>query len=458
MTPLKWLHGLPMPYYFLTLALLLCLLPGCFRPTLLAQGTTPPPARELAVGQPLPNGLLLQLVNHPDRTARLSDFKGKLLILDFWATWCSASRLPLPRLDSLQQAFGDQLQVLLVSYTNARDNRATVTSFFEESRRPDGSRYRLPSVVEDTTLINYFPHQRIPYFAWISPEGRLGALTHAEQVTAPNIRRALTEGVMPESLLPDIDLSQPLFTAATPPLTRMLHYSVLLKGKVDDSSARSQLRREGNAETGLLLVNMPLLDMYHLAKRHLYPAFGDQGLVLAGVDSALLFREKSGLSPMDWKARHLYSYDLRLPPDRAKDMYRTLLEDLNRYSGYTASLELREIDCLLLVRKGRQDRLKSKGGEPQSRLYSKKAPAMQNMPLTALVSRLNSNSALPLLVVDETGYTGRVDMEIRSGFSDLPALREALQAYGLALVPARKKVPLLVLRKQEQAASANTSF
>jgi len=32
----------------------------------------------------------------------LEDFKGKLLILNFWATWCAPCREEMPSLDSLQ--------------------------------------------------------------------------------------------------------------------------------------------------------------------------------------------------------------------------------------------------------------------------------------------------------------------------------------------------------------------
>ncbi len=442
----KWFKGLPMPFYFLLLALLLHLLPGFFMAVCRAQGS-PPPGQGLAVGQPVPGHLTLEMVNYPHATARLSDFRGKLLILDFYATWCSTSRAPMPRLDSLQQTFGDQLQLLLVSYPAARDNQASVNAFFEKWRTPAGTRYRLPSVVNDTTLVKLFPHRLIPHFAWIKPDGTVGAITGADKVTAAHIRRALAEGIMPPTKK-NIDLNVPLFSSNELPAGNMLHYSILLRGAIDGAPSAMRQRQHGDQVTGAVYINQPLLSLYKAVKQNLYPELGNKGLLVEGADSASLFPERSPLPAEEWKARHTYSYDLVLPEGSTANPYQLMLQDLNRYSGYEAMLEPRATDCLLLVRKGRRDKLRSKGGEPANRLFHPGKPSLQNMPLAALVSRLNSNNSLPLLVVNKTNYTNPVDLQFSTGFNDLPALRRELQRYGLDLVPARRKVPVLVLRRK----------
>ncbi|HAT92785.1 MAG TPA: TlpA family protein disulfide reductase, partial [Sphingobacterium sp.] len=48
--------------------------------------------KSLQIGDNIPEELWhlpLQIVNHPDRkgTTTLNDYRGKLIILDFWATW-----------------------------------------------------------------------------------------------------------------------------------------------------------------------------------------------------------------------------------------------------------------------------------------------------------------------------------------------------------------------------------
>ena len=48
-------------------------------------------------------------------TVPLSDFRGKLLVVNLWATWCAPCLREMPSLDRLQSQFGDRLAVLAVS-------------------------------------------------------------------------------------------------------------------------------------------------------------------------------------------------------------------------------------------------------------------------------------------------------------------------------------------------------
>jgi thiol-disulfide isomerase/thioredoxin len=49
------------------------------------------------------------------KTAHLSDFAGKVVLLNLWATWCAPCRHEMPSLERLQARFSDKLAVLPVS-------------------------------------------------------------------------------------------------------------------------------------------------------------------------------------------------------------------------------------------------------------------------------------------------------------------------------------------------------
>lgn len=54
------------------------------------------------------------------RTVTLADYKGKVVLLNVWATWCEPCRVEMPSIEKLHREFGPQgLQVVAVSVDDA---------------------------------------------------------------------------------------------------------------------------------------------------------------------------------------------------------------------------------------------------------------------------------------------------------------------------------------------------
>jgi thiol-disulfide isomerase/thioredoxin len=74
-----------------------------------AEGTTVKFLRERAAVQPF---------SAPDLSGRAlstTDFKGKVILVNFWATWCPPCRQEIPDLVALQEKYKDSLQIIGIS-------------------------------------------------------------------------------------------------------------------------------------------------------------------------------------------------------------------------------------------------------------------------------------------------------------------------------------------------------
>jgi cytochrome c biogenesis protein CcmG/thiol:disulfide interchange protein DsbE len=77
-------------------------------------------------GSPAPD---IRLSTLDGEDVSLSDYRGKVVLLNFWATWCGPCREEMPLFEQAQQQYGtDNLVVLAV---NVREGNGTVRSFVE---------------------------------------------------------------------------------------------------------------------------------------------------------------------------------------------------------------------------------------------------------------------------------------------------------------------------------------
>lgn len=129
---------------------------------------TPPEAPQ-APQMPLAPDFTMQDAYGND--VQLSDFRGKPVVLNFWATWCPACRVETPYFDAFYNEMGDEVHVLkVVLLDGQRETHATVDAFMEAGG------YTFPLFFDATGEgAGAYGVRTIPVTYFINADGYLGA-------------------------------------------------------------------------------------------------------------------------------------------------------------------------------------------------------------------------------------------------------------------------------------------
>jgi len=110
-------------------------------------------------------------IGTPDgKSVRLSDFKGKYVVLDFWATWCPDCRADVPHLKEIHKAYAsDSVAFLSVSFDTDKDKW---TSYISDNRMNWAHGSELKKWKE-TTVSSLYYVKWIPSIYLIGPDGKV---------------------------------------------------------------------------------------------------------------------------------------------------------------------------------------------------------------------------------------------------------------------------------------------
>ena len=107
------------------------------------------------VGKPAPEFSVQVLNDNSQDRVRLSDLRGKAVVLSFWASWCSACQMEAPSLERLSRRMRDRNVVVLGLDTNDQPSRAL--AFIKSKGLSYTSAYDDGSVVADQYRVDSLP-------------------------------------------------------------------------------------------------------------------------------------------------------------------------------------------------------------------------------------------------------------------------------------------------------------
>lgn len=408
--------------------------------------------RGLKVGDQVPDYEFTNVINYTARNFSLLDFKGKLLILDFWNTSCSSCIASWPHLMNIQKAFKDKIQIVLV---NPRQNEDVVRKTFERRKKLTGVDVDLPSVCYDTNITKLFPVSGIPHVVWIGRDGVLESITYSASVNSKNIT-ALLKGEkvrMPQKLNNDEYISaifqKPLFLGENGGDAKEVYsYSFFGKGDEKLFPTYGLVSNAKRKEYYIVLTNYCIKDFYRLAYSNRMTHLGLEMILpnktlLQSSDSIKYIERVDGELMRD----NLFVYQVITPPTSLLDLQLIMQSDLKKYIGLEARWIKVRKKCLVLSAQDTTQISYKAGG--RRAVINDTNINLNNVTIKYFLDFLEDGTEYywsPYPFVDETNFKGLLgDIEFETNVSDYKQLDGQLRKYKMSLVIQERIVDVLLI-------------
>ena len=408
-------------------------------------------AKGIRVGQMIPNVQLNNIHNYKTKKAMISDFQGKLLILDFWATWCSPCVAMRPKMEALQEQFKGKVQFLSVTYQKAEE----VLPFLEKLQK--GKPSTIPEVMDDQVLRGFFPHVYLPHYVWVDHTGKVKAITGFDEITRSNIELMLSGAdnlsKQKKDLKTNYDGEKPfLINGNGGDGSNMIYHSVLT-GYTEGIAAGWVNYKADSLKKRVMFRNTGLSLLFAYAYGEGRIILGRNRIFLEVANKPALAYTDSLIPRNEWKRKNLYCYEMIVPSKSYLKTFTFIKQDLTRYfPQYEAKTEFRKRWCYVLEWDKKNDVLKSKGG-PAVAKFSPSGFKIQNAAISNLITNLNAIwwQDSPYPVLDQTGIDFIVNLNVEADINDVNAVNNALNPYGLAFTLKETEVEVLVIRDKKES-------
>lgn len=110
------------------------------------------------------------------KSVKLSDFKGKAVIINFWATWCEPCKVEMPEFEKFYAEYGDEVEIMAINITSRESSDKSVQSFIDEHK------LTFPILLDTESVFRHYEVINLPTSIFVDKEGKIIG-SHAGELT-----------------------------------------------------------------------------------------------------------------------------------------------------------------------------------------------------------------------------------------------------------------------------------
>jgi thiol-disulfide isomerase/thioredoxin len=401
--------------------------------------------KPLKIGDLVPNIVFENVLNYKSKKANLSDFKGKLVILDMWSVNCATCIAEFPKLENLQKEFGDKIQILLINPHDVKyDSEEKIKLVLSKVKIRTGFYPTLPIPIHDSILNKFFPHKSVPHQIWISPDGIVAAITGSVAITTENILGFLKNDKTNMPLKDDwaFDDEKPLFVDNNGGSSNDFVYRSVFTPYKRGLGFNSGVRVDKNSEVvGIYMLNQTLGRFTTEAYSAILSSFSKSRTII-DVKNPLQFQ-------LGFDSAYVYCYDLIIPPTpwSTIDTKNYLQEDLRRYFNISVRKEKRKIKCLILTATNTISKSFTRHKKAELDLSESSAKKYIHNYSIAQILNFIEQYGFDRPLIDETRLTNAVDIEFPDylSWTDSNSVLQALKKAGFSIREEERNIEIVVI-------------
>jgi thiol-disulfide isomerase/thioredoxin len=382
-------------------------------------------SQPLNIGDTIPGRTSLTVLHDKD-LIRFSDLRGKIVVLEFWATWCGPCIGALQHFEQLQKKYGNRLTVLAISGESSGRLR-----LFIQNKKP------ALQIISDTAgiMAALFPHRLIPHTVLIDKAGKVQAVTDPANITDSALDRLLSG------------------------------YKVALPVKRDKTDFDlAQYFQADTTKPESFIMRPPVAGIGTFTKVYPNSTFANRRITIVNATRAFLYRLIYGKSyfrsinfyedDKNYTKLEKFCIDSWIAQNSEVKLRKFLRKQLSKYFiDVDARLETKRMKVFVIKAYDSAVLKLKPATEPGNFAAGGGFFNGKGVKIESVANYLEDFGIMQKPVIDKTGLTGYYTISFEWQPEERSSLHNALNEYGLYLEEQEELIEVLVIRKKVAAAS-----